>query len=140
MVPSNLTDLVLIQPGDTARSDKEAARNAIQKLGIPLESQFANFFLNYKVSSFGSNVSAEELLDVASPNEQISRATKFVREVWELPEKYICLSSVEAEGCYLYNKEDCAVYDFDLSEREYFIQGIAPKWNDFYSFMKWYLT
>ena len=141
MVPTKLVDLVSKQPGDTVRLDKKAVKDCLNELGVSPSSELAIFYLDYKVSTFCSNASDEELLDVVSPSGAISRASNFVHEVWELPENFICLSSVEAEGCYLYEKISGSVYDFDLADREDLIEGkLEPRWPSFFSFMIWYLS
>ena len=128
------------EAGDTARSDISNVKTQLKYLGISEDSQFGHFFTKHCITFFVSNVSNEELMDLTCPNDEIAVGTDFIREVWELPEEYICLTSCEGEGGYLYNREDGAVYDFDLAKRDDFLNGnkvvIA---STFYGFIEWYL-
>jgi hypothetical protein len=115
-------------------------KKALQKLNVPPESEFAEFFLAYTITLFLSEVSDEELCDIAEPSEQIKDGTDFIHEVWGLPENYICFTTAEGEGCYLYDKVSGKVWDFELKTRDRFLRGEIPaKWDGFYEFMIWYL-
>ena len=140
MIPNQLKILVEQQPGDIRRINKELAIQALRDLDISLESEFAQFFQEYKITLFQSIVSDEALCDIAEPTPEIKAGTQFVHEVWELPENFICFTTVEGEGGYLYDKVDGSVYDFELGKREELISGrMKPRWNSFFEFMTWYL-
>lgn len=70
-----------------------------------MESELAEFFLNYVITFFRGTASYEELCDIAEPSNEIEVGTSFIHEAWELPENFICLSTVQGEGCYLYDKK-----------------------------------
>jgi len=140
MIPEALRKLSEQQPGEVRRTDAEAALSALRSLGVSPQSELAEFFLNYKVTNFSSRNSDETLLDVASPTRQIEEASQFCWEVWEIPRHYLCLTSPEGEGAYLYNLEDEGIYDFSLSASENLLSGKEPKmFGSFFEFMHWYL-
>ena len=127
--------------GIIARPDRQRAERALLDLGVPLDSEFAWFFLNYLIALFVSPVSYESICDVADPTPQVRHATDFVHEVWELPERYVCFTTCEGEGGYLYDKESGAVYDFSLVTRDAFVEGREPpRWLSFFEFLRWYLA
>lgn len=104
MIPSTLIELIEKQPGDIHRVDKACTAQALKKLDIEKDTEFSEFFLTYTITAFMSESSDIELLDIINPN-QIEDFTDFVREVWELPVNFICLTSTQSEGCYLYDKK-----------------------------------
>jgi hypothetical protein len=108
-------------------------------LGIEPDSQFAAFFVEFNATNMYSTSSYEELQDLSSPSPQIAGVTRFVREVWGLPREYVCLTSCDGEGGYLYSIRTGAVYDFDLANREAFLSCPHTRWRDFNSFIEWFL-
>ena len=130
----------MTQRGQVVRKDKQKAIVELKKLGIAEGSQIYDFFLEFKPGTFLSTSSYEELMDIAEPSPEITLGTNFIHEVWEIPEEYICLTSCEGEGCYLYSKNTEAVYDFSLAEREQFISNPIPSWGSFFEFIEWYLA
>ena len=141
MIPTLLSILVEKQSGNVHRSNFFAAEFALTDLKIPLDSEIAKFFLHYTITLYKSAVSEEQLCDIADPTPEIALGTKYVHDVWELPEQYICISSIQGEGAYLYDVKTGKVWDFDLASREAFISGRQQaKWNSFYDFMMWYLS
>ncbi len=140
MIPADLRRLVEKQPGHVHRRDRAKAEQALVELGIPADSEFAQFFHEYAITLFGSDVSDEELVDIAEPTFRIAAGTRFVHEVWELPARYVCFSTCQGEGGYLYDKESGAVFDFSLATRDAFVEGREPPlWRSFFEFMRWYL-
>ena len=140
MVPDQLIELVEQQAGNVHRSNPEIVRNALLELGVSLESEFAEFFLSFAITLFLSDVSDEELCDIAEPTEQIKVGTEFVHEVWGIPENYICFTTAEGEGAYLYDKVSGGVWDFELASRKRFLScEIGAQWESFFGFMIWYL-
>ena len=59
MIPSHLTKLIEQQPGERIRTNRAAAEQALADLGVPLDSEFAQLYLAYKLLSFRSEVSNE---------------------------------------------------------------------------------
>jgi hypothetical protein len=132
--------LVEQQPGQVQRTNHAAVKQALSDLNVPLNSDFAVFFLNYTITLFRSDVSGEQLCDIAEPTPEIALGTRFVHDVWELPEQFICITSVQGEGAYLYDVKTGKVWDFELGYREVFLAGQLPaKWSSFFEFMTWYL-
>lgn len=141
MIPDDLKMLVERQRGQSVRRKVVEAEQALGALGVPPSSEFADFYREYKVSAFASRSSNVELLDVAEPSAQVGRATTFIHEVWELPSQFVCLSSVEGEGAFLYSTVTGEVWDFDLSERDRLLSSQLPaRWPNFFAFMRWYLA
>jgi len=140
MIPSHLTKLIEQQPGERIRTNRAAAEQALADLGVPLDSEFAQLYLAYRLLSFRSEVSNEDIVDVAEPRREVAVGTRFAHEAWKLPDKYVAFTSMEGEGAYLYDKETGQVWDFELASREAFLAGKQqPKWNSFFEFMTWYL-
>ena len=140
MIPSQLKTLIEKQPGDRIRTDRAAAERALAELGVSADSEFAQLYLAYKLLSFRSEVSYEELVDVAEPNRAVAVGTQFAHEVWGLPEKYVAFTSLEGEGAYLYDRETGQVWDFELASKDAFLaRRQQPKFNSFFEFMEWYL-
>ncbi|PHX51763.1 hypothetical protein AO354_38600, partial [Pseudomonas syringae pv. syringae] len=104
MIPNELIQLIEKQPGNVHRTDKRSVIEALAALDINLDSELSEFFLNYTITFFKSNSSNEELCDIAEPSNEIEVGTNFIHEVWDLPKNFICLTSVQGEGCYLYDK------------------------------------
>jgi hypothetical protein len=141
MIPTQLQTLVENQPGTIHRVRRDAVAAALFNLGVPLDSEFAEFFFTYTITFFRSAVSDEELCDIAEPTAEITVGTTFVHEVWKLPERFVCLTSGQGEGGYLYETTTGQVWDFDLASRSDFIAGKQrPKWQSFFEFMTWYLA
>ncbi len=139
-VPEKIRSLIMHQAGEVLRKNKKKTISELNKLGISEKSQVYSFFLEFTITLFISTSSYEELVDIAEPTAQIFTGTEFAHEVWGIPEQYICLTSCEGEGCYLYSKETQSVYDFSLAEREGFILNPIPAWETFFEFIEWYLT
>lgn len=141
MIPESLITLVEKQPGNVKRLDRHAVTRALSDLGVPLDSEFAEFYLNYKITIYNSDVSDEQLCDVAEPSCEVAVGTKFAHEVWGLPARYVCFTSAQGDGGYLYEVDTGMVWDFSLSTRDNFFSGKEqPRWKSFFAFMVWYLS
>lgn len=141
MIPNDLKRLIEAQPGNIHRTRKDLAANALKELGVSLESEFAKVFTEYKPANFKSTMSDEFICDIAEPTQQVKAGTEFIHDMWELPENYICFTSLQGEGGYLLDKHSGGVWDFDLSQHDDFVSGrIPPKWNSFFEFISWYLS
>lgn len=141
MIPNELIQLIEKQPDETYRKDKSSVIGALNTLGIDLNSELSEFFLNYTITFFRSSSSDEKLCDIADPSNEIEIGTSFIHEVWELPENLICLTSIQGEGCYIYDKHSGEVLDFSLANRDDFLSGNSlMKWSGFFEFLTWYLS
>lgn len=141
MIPESLVKLIEAQSDNIHRTRKDLAIAALKELGVSLDSEFAELFIEYKPANFKSAVSDEYICDIAEPTPQIMAGTEFIHEMWELPENYICFTSLQGEGGYLFDKHSGMVWDFALSQYDDFISGkIPPKWKGFFEFVTWYLS
>ncbi|GAB1266713.1 hypothetical protein [Aurantivibrio infirmus] len=140
MIPSKIEVLLANQAFNFNRSDVELAKLEMLKLGIEPSSEFFEFYKSVCVINLHSESSYEELSDVSEPSSQVAVGTNFVHEVWKVPSEFVCITTCEGEGCYLYSKKTRSVYDFSLSEREVFIKDPKPSWETFYDFIEWYLS
>jgi hypothetical protein len=140
MIPIKLKNLIEKQAGDVRRTNRVAAEHALCELGVPLDSEFAEFYLNYKITLFQSDASDEQLCDVTEPSAEVAQGTQFVHKVWGLPEQYVCFSSIQGEGAYLYDRNTGKVWNFSLASRDAFLAGKEQSgWHCFYDFLVWYL-
>ncbi len=154
MIPDSILRRLEHQGCSPRIGDDEKVREVLAELGIPSGCELAECLLRYDPSDFLSDTAHEQLMDVVVPvaegeepvpfdawDTPIGMATQFVREVWELPDTLICLTSCEGEGAYLYDIVSGAVYDFDLGERSEFVSGkLAPPWKSYFEFLDWYLS
>ena len=141
MIPRVLSELVEKQLGNVKRTNIKSVHEALSNIGVELDCEFSEFFIAYKITIYRGSHYRTELIDLVEPTPQIKRATDFVHEVWELPASFICFSTIEGEGGYLYDKYTGQVWDFTLATRQNFIDGKElPRWDSFFEFMIWYLT
>ena len=139
MIPQKVKGYLAKETGDVLRQDKQGALNALTQLGVNPGSEFGEFYMEYQ-GSFISPLPVAELLDIEGPAiPAIPDQTDYSRDRYQLPEKFLALTSDESEGMYLYNKEDQAVYDFDLGNyKEFMVGKIPPRWKTFGEFLLWY--
>ncbi|WP_343742078.1 hypothetical protein [Herbaspirillum huttiense] len=129
MIPYELKTKIERQPGKVYRSNQPSVSEALFELDITPESEFAEFFRAYVITFFDSDVSDEQLCDLLEPNKEILAGTNFVREVSNLPDRHICLTTVQGEGAYLYDKDTGTVFEVDLAKRDEFLIGaISRTW------------
>lgn len=141
MIPSDVRQLMSQQQGDTSRSDVGLAQSALAQLGVKRDSEFWEFYSEYCVSAVMSSVSTEELMDPSDPGPQLADVTEFARETYELEEGFVCITSGEGEGFYLYSLAEASVYDVGVDELDDLEAGrIKPRWASFYDFMRWYVS
>jgi hypothetical protein len=139
-VPTDIAVLMAAQRGAVRRSDPGAALEELLHLGVEPESQLAMFCAEYQVSPVSSSVSAEELMDPVSPTRQLRGVTAFVRDTYEVPTDFVCLTSAEGEGFILYELSTGAVYDVDARHVPALTRGLLqPRWVDVFAFLRWYL-
>lgn len=141
MIPDDLIAKIERQLGEVHRKNCAEVAQALLVLNVDPKSEFGEFFFNYVVTCYRRPVSSSELCDLLLPTPEIHQATQFIRDVWGLPDRYVCFSSLQGEGCYLYDRNTGCVFDFDLAELEYLLQErLSPRWGTFFEFMDWYLT
>lgn len=140
-IPQNLATAIERAPGQVFRQREKIALIELANLEILPDSQIGEFYLTYNATNLYSDHAGEELNELCSPSPQLLEATVFVREMWELPSEFVCLTSAEGEGAYLYSLVDGQVYDFDLADRDSFLEERpAPLARDFFAFLEWYLS
>jgi hypothetical protein len=140
-IPVKISQLVIKNSiGAVLRKDVSLAQCAMKKLGVSEGSEFYEFYSMFIASNLVSSSSYESLVDVSEPTEEVALGTRFAHEVWELPKEYICFSSCQGEGGYLYSTKDHAVYDFTLANRDQFLERRNINWESFYEFITWYLS
>ena len=154
MLPASIQQL-LTDKGNSKRSnDQEVIRKTLNALAIDPDSELACFYLSFDPSFLQSNTSYEQLEDVVvaavdgadravvDPSETpVGMATAFVRDVWEVPDTMVCLTTTEGEGAYLYDLSSGAIYDFNLNQQVELCNGtLSPRWNSFFEFIAWYLS
>jgi len=141
MIPSHLINLIEKQPGNIHRDKKDPVIAALNTLDISPDSEIGEFFLNYVITFFQGSIPRAELLDIIEPDNEIEAYTDFIHETWELPDNFISLTGIQGEGCYLYDKNNGEVLDFDLAKRDEFLAGERElKWKSFFEFLTWYLS
>lgn len=137
MIPIEIIQLLDRQKGETHRTQPlEHIREKFGLLGLSEESPLAQFFSQHKVGGILSPRRGDTLLDMDS----IVDATSFGREVYEIQEHYICLTSGEGEGFYLLDKRTGEVFDADVAQLDDLEAGkMKPRWSDFFDLIYWYL-
>lgn len=140
MIPKPIIEAFSRQTGEITRNNKESVTRNISRLELNHNEQFVDFFLLYDLSGIVSKKEVE-LIDLCSPSDEILETTEWAKEVYELQDDFICLSSGEGEGFILLSRVDGKVYDvsvnnFDLLESH----GVEPRWNSFYELIDWYLN
>lgn len=141
MIPKNLKKTLENHEYIHPRRDKDLASTALENLDVSPETEFGQILLSYIIADVISDVSDETLSEISEPSESVLWATEFIHSKWKLPENYICFTSLEGEGGYIMEKTSGKIWDFDLSERENFLNGeISAHWNGFFEFLEWYLS
>jgi len=138
MLPEDLKKAIRAHPGRVLREDVDDARTRLCELGVPMESTFAQFFCEFQGPfPFGSWI--KELLDVQRFGPSILHVTQFVRDVYQVPSGFVCLTSPEGEGFLLYDMRTEAVYDVGVSQLDDLERGkLAPRWSSFIDYLREY--
>lgn len=123
--------------GDTTLEYEEALR----KLAIPLDSDFAKFYLHVEDGpTFLSR--GKELYHICwfMINSDYMLSMRSTHEALKLPEAYIPLDSFEGEYGYFYNRQTDEVLCLGLGQEWHdFMQGkLQPQWSSFNQFLLWY--
>lgn len=135
-------------------NNRNAILEVLDALNIGENSELGTFYLACVPEVLRSKTSMEQLNgavvvladDTVQPDPDpfetpVGMATLFVREVWNIPETFICLTSTEGEGAYLFDLSSHGVFDFDLNEQSALCEGILePRWKSFFEFLEWYLA
>lgn len=139
MIPINVKSYLSKDVGDILRGKRQSALKVLHQLGVEPATEFGDFYLQFQ-GGFISPKPLAELLDIEGPAiPAIPDQTEYARDRFQLPEKFLALTSDESEGMYLYNKHDQGVYDFDLTKVADFLSNrVSPRWFSFNEFLTWY--
>jgi hypothetical protein len=128
------------QRGAIYCEDKAAVENGLAKLGIASNTQLANFFTTYSAHLLGGR-HYKELLDPASPPDEMIDQTKYVHENLDIPLDFVALTSHEGEGMLLYEKSSGAVFDIGYEDIDQLVSGaLQAKWPSFDAFLQTYYS
>jgi hypothetical protein len=124
---------------DRDKDEIEDVSRNINLLGLSHDGQISQFFNRYKLSGIISTKNFE-LLDLCRPDDEIYETTDWAKDVYELPDDFVCLTSGEGEGFVLFSKTDGKVYDVSVSQFDDLSQGkVEPRWDSFFDLIGWYL-
>ncbi|WP_419686036.1 hypothetical protein ACN22W_02280 [Burkholderia theae] len=136
-IPDDVHAHLSKQTGNVERDDPEAVLDALDRLRISRDTEFAAFYLAYQGPFISRRPIAElwDLLDYSG----IVASLDYVRDRYEFPDHLLPLTSDESEGMYLYDALSGAVHDYDLSRHTRFMAGeIDARWVTFSAFLTWY--
>jgi hypothetical protein len=140
MIPEELK-LLVEKARNVKRTKVVEVEQALAELGVNPNSEFSEFYREYKITLFESSKSGEYLCDICEPPGEMAMSVDFAHKSWGLPDNFICFTSCEGEGGYLYDKNTGKIWDFSLATRQDFIDGKEqPRWDGFFEFMIWYLS
>ena len=125
---------------DDASPDYEVE---LQKLGVDISSDFAEFYLHVEDGpTFIQN--GKEIYQVCwfSKNSNYELSLKRAHETLNLPKEYLPLDSFEGESGYFYNKITGEVVELSLGQDLIdFTQGkLKPQWSNFSKFLETYFN
>ena len=141
MIPADVEELMKAQPAASGRDDASEVLRELGALGVQPEDELALFYVQYRAANVHSRRTSEELMDPAFPTPQLASATEFARETYEVGEEFLCLTSGEGEGFYLYEFSTGAIFDVDVDELDELESGsLKPRWSSFFDLMRWYLS
>ena len=138
MIPTNVCEYLDSLKSQVKRQDLSLALSGLSDLGIEKDTQFAKFYSKYQ-GPFTSPRPIEELLDIGVPTNEIMQQSEYVCDSFDIPNSFICLTTTESEGFFLYDKKTEAVYDVNYQDIDDFLSNkLPPKWKDFNDFLEWY--
>ena len=113
----------------------------LQKLGVDVSSDFAEFYLHAEDGPTFIQ-KGKEIYQVCwfSKNSNYDLALKRAHETLNLPKEYLPLDSFEGEGGFFYNKVSGEVVELSLGQDlTDFTQGkLKPQWSSFNKFLEMY--
>ena len=127
--------------GAFERREEQKADIAAQlaTLGLDNNDEVRQFFEAYNLNAVLSKQSLE-LMDICSPHPRVARATEFARDIYELGDGFVALSSGEGEGFVLLRTLDGAVFDVGVEQFDALEAGeLEPRWASFFDLIIWYL-
>jgi len=142
VIPESIKEIMSTESAHVFRKPEKIHQvvECLETLGVADHDQLKEIFTTYNLNAFISK-RLTELMDLCSPTPQIAETTDFGRDIYEVPEEYICLTSGEGEGFFLYSKLDRKVYDVDVSELEALDAGEKEaRWETFFDLIEWYVS
>jgi hypothetical protein len=142
MIPNKIVDALLAQNGEVQRlpGEKSLVSSNIKSLGLAGHEEIEEFFSSYDLAGVSGGREVE-LLDLCSPSNEILETTEWAKDIYQIGENFVCLTSGEGEGFILYSKTDRKVYDVSVSEIPALKDGqVCPNWNSFFELIEWYLS
>lgn len=141
MIPDDVLELLKRQPAIQGRVDAVDVRRELAALGVDPASEVAEFFEAFRAVNIHSRHTSEQLMDPAFPSPQLAAATEFVRDVYQVEKEFLCLTSAEGEGFFLYDLRTGAVFDVDVAQLEDLESGkLGARWSTFFDMLRWYLA
>lgn len=142
MIPKNIINALQAQKGEVERVPEQmsSVSSNIEALGLGGHTEIEEFFSTYDLAGVSSSREVE-LLDLCSPGDEIRETTEWARDIYQVGQDFVCLTSGEGEGFVLYSKVDRKVYDISVSELPALENGnVSPKWQSFFELIEWYLA
>lgn len=164
MIPNLTQELLAARDArPLTERERELTCKTLIALGVRQGSQLWEVYTNFSVNSFlnydpshsqkevalsllevlfyGEGEDGNEIpLDDEPRETVIGMTTAYVREVWSVPDCFVCLSSTEGEGAYLYDVSSEKVFEFELGQHEELASGsLHPRWKSFWEFLDWFL-
>lgn len=121
------------------RGDLSAVRRALDGLGVPVPPVFRTFYETFE-GPFGSQRTGQELLDIIEQATNILQSTRACREHHGWPACMLVLTNYMGNSVLVLDAERDLVFDVDFEGGDQLLlQGsLAPTWNCFGDFLKYY--
>lgn len=140
MIPKTIVDQMKAQGRYVLRKDPLDAKRELDALGLASDSEAYLFYFEYLASEIEDSECDVELVDPSSPTPQMRGVTDFVRELYGVGERFICISSTEGEGFFLLDRVGGGVYDVEIPVEDDLNRGeVEPNWPTFFAFIEWFL-
>ena len=117
-------------------------REVMIKLGIDLETPFAQFNLYTNAITFSGRYSDIYNVCWFAINSTYFEQIEDMRSALNLPEEYIPLDSFEGEGGFFYNRLTGEVLELELGQKTIDFQRgkLHPQWRGFNEFLEWFFA
>jgi len=124
-------------PDGIRRGDDPDVKEALTRLGVLIESDFAKFYQNL-AGPFGEmGTTYPYLLDVIAGVHTVEQFTREFYEAFDPPDDFLAISEIDQrEGLY-YNIKTQAVFfvEFDYDFEAFFNSNLQPLWPSFGDFI-----
>ena len=122
--------------------EEEDYTKALLDLGIPLNSDLADFCLHTTEMSFKGRVGSIDNICWFLIYSTYTRRIESLQSLLDLPKEYIPLDSFETEGGFFYNRKTGEVLELELGQSLIDFQNgkLQPQWKSFNSFLEWFLN